>query len=462
MPTIQEDLEAARTKLQSAAEALSDIVNGPASGDGSTVETDAGTVKSVARAIAEIGDTSNQATKTLDNVANGDFASKAVAAGVGDMLAENNLSDVQDVPAARGNLGLGSAAMLDVATGGTGDLLRADGDGSGLTGLATSDPVAQDWALQALMELDAVQNTLGPSAYGRAVADPFNNQTGINSGASSNAVYSAAGYFGNLAVGSNVAVGATVTASMGNNAGTPANLVDNNTGTSWQGSANDASFVAGSYVQFDLGSVQNLSQLRNYLVPSQDNFANVVIKGSVSTAFAGEEVTLGSGTFTNPGSSEYQDIDLVGSARYVRMISTDGSLTGTFNLANPVMYEVQILDADPAAMTLQSDAGVITAAAAPTEVRVQVDIEAIDECVLTGTPAVVLSASRDGGSTFSTITLEDTTTIAAGGRRIIRGTVDVSGQPSGTDIVVKVVTTDDGILFVHGWTVQADQTLTVA
>ena len=223
MPTIQEDLEAARTKLQSAAEALSDIVNGPASGDGSTVETDAGTVKSVARAIAEIGDTSNQATKTLDNVANGDFASKAVAAGVGDMLAENNLSDVQDVPAARGNLGLGSAAMLDVATGGTGDLLRADGDGSGLTGLATSDPVAQDWALQALMELDAVQNTLGPSAYGRAVADPFNNQTGINSGASSNAVYSAAGYFGNLAVGSNVAVGATVTASMGNNAGTPAN-----------------------------------------------------------------------------------------------------------------------------------------------------------------------------------------------------------------------------------------------
>ena len=385
-----------------------------------------------------------------------------MAAGVGDMLAENNLSDVQDVPAARGNLGLGSAAMLDVATGGTGDLLRADGDGSGLTGLATSDPVAQDWALQALMELDAVQNTLGPSAYGRAVADPFNNQTGINSGASSNAVYSAAGYFGNLAVGSNVAVGATVTASMGNNAGTPANLVDNNTGTSWQGSANDASFVAGSYVQFDLGSVQNLSQLRNYLVPSQDNFANVVIKGSVSTAFAGEEITLGSGTFTNPGSSAYQDIDLVGSARYVRMISTDGSLTGTFNLANPVMYEVQIMDADPAAMTLQSDAGVITAAAAPTELRVQVDIEAIDECVLTGTPAVVLSASRDGGSTFSTITLEDTTTIAAGGRRIIRGTVDVSGQPSGTDIVVKVVTTDDGILFVHGWTVQADQTLTVA
>ena len=128
------------------------------------------------------------------------------------------------------------------------------------------------------------------------------------------------------------------------------------------------------------------------------------------------------------------------------------------------MAEARFYEAGAAPdMTLQSKAATIIAAAAPTEIRVQVDIEAVDALTLTGgTPDVVLSASRDGNTTFSTITLDSTTAFSAGQRKMIKGTVDVSGQPSDTDIVVKLVTDNGKEVKIHGRIIQTDQPLTIA
>ena len=80
--TLQSDLETAVADVKADARKLKDIVNGPASGAGSTVATDSGDVKTAARAIAEVGALSGHALKDLTNVPDADFAARARAAGV--------------------------------------------------------------------------------------------------------------------------------------------------------------------------------------------------------------------------------------------------------------------------------------------------------------------------------------------------------------------------------------------
>jgi hypothetical protein len=81
--TLQTDLEQAVARTNTDSARLKAIVNGPASGAGSTVAVDSGPVKTVARAIQEIGDTSNQAIRDLSNVAAADLAASLRAAGEG-------------------------------------------------------------------------------------------------------------------------------------------------------------------------------------------------------------------------------------------------------------------------------------------------------------------------------------------------------------------------------------------
>ena len=113
--TLQTDLEAAVARVLADSNLLRAIVNGPVAGDASLVSVEAGIVKTVARALAEIGDVTNQAIKDFGNVLATDFAAKAIEAGVGgDLRSEDNLAGLADPASARGNLELGSAAIKDV------------------------------------------------------------------------------------------------------------------------------------------------------------------------------------------------------------------------------------------------------------------------------------------------------------------------------------------------------------
>jgi len=134
--TLQTDLEAAVARVLADSLILRAIVHGPVSGDASLVAVEAGIVKTVARALAEIGDVTNQAIKDLTNVLDADFAAKAIAAGVGgDLRGEENLAGLADAEAARGNLGLGNAATRNVGAG-AGDVAAGD---HGHAAMLTSD-----------------------------------------------------------------------------------------------------------------------------------------------------------------------------------------------------------------------------------------------------------------------------------------------------------------------------------
>jgi len=63
----------------------------------------------------------------------------------------------------------------------------------------------------------------------------------------------------------------------------------------------------------------------------------------------------------------------------------------------------------------------------------------------------VFSVSRDGGTTFSAITMAQSGNYNSSGVKIYTGTVDVSGQPSGTSIVLKTTTTATKGFSLHGY-----------
>jgi hypothetical protein len=92
-------------------------------------------------------------------------------------------------------------------------------------------------------------------------------------------------------------------------------------------------------------------------------------------------------------------------------------------------------------MTLVSNA--YTAQAAPTTTRI-----ILDEYTSTGSATVNTDikayASRDGGTTYTQITLADQGTIETN-HRLLSGSVDVSGQPSGTSIKYKIETFNQGV-----------------
>ena len=109
--------------------------------------------------------------------------------------------------------------------------------------------------------------------------------------------------------------------------------------------------------------------------------------------------------------------------------------------------EVTVSSADN--MTLQSNA--FTAGATPTDARIVLFEEDVD--AVTPNTDLKAWASRDGGTTWTQITLADEGDYATG-KQILAGSADISGQPSGTSMKWKVTTLNTKELKLHGVALQ--------
>ena len=107
----------------------------------------------------------------------------------------------------------------------------------------------------------------------------------------------------------------------------------------------------------------------------------------------------------------------------------------------------------PAAVTSTTIvSNAFTAGAAPTSSRIVVFQENVSSITLN--TDIIASISRDGGSNFTTVTLADSGYVTgSSGQRILTGTADISGQPSGTSMRWKLALANNSSK-IHGVSLQ--------
>jgi len=88
-----------------------------------------------------------------------------------------------------------------------------------------------------------------------------------------------------------------------------------------------------------------------------------------------------------------------------------------------------------------------TAVAAPADVRIVVFEQDVDSCTIN--TDILAYASRDNGTTYTAITLTDEGDYASS-QRILAGTADISGQPSGTNMKYKIAGANNKDFKIHG------------
>ena len=214
--------------------------------------------------------------------------------------------------------------------------------------------------------------------------------------------------------------------------GTIASFYDGNTST---GAGDVAGQNAGTHVTIDLGmgnsaeilevvttthAVHGFGNAGTYNVQKSDN-------GSTWTTVDSHTISAGTGqvnttVLTSPGA-----------ARYWRIRYASGATGG-----NAWLGEIEFRATAPGAiidMTVESNP--FTADAAPSTIRLVIDHEAVDPTTI-GTDFTA-EVSRDGGSSWSNVTLSEATDNGSG-RTIQVGEADVSGQLSGTSVKYRLKT----------------------
>jgi len=269
--------------------------------------------------------------------------------------------------------------------------------------------------------------------------DEFEDETGIDIGAGINEIYDPVNKlyqnFGG-AVGTDLVPTMTsnttpsgVCSASSDQAGAPWNAFDDSNTTDWR----SADTVTG-WLQYQFTSAEialSISLQASSLVSFVPK--DFTVQGSNTGAFAGEETILVTVTnqtgwlsneirnfiFTTTGSFQYYRLDITanngGTAIRVRELEFLDGIGGVVN------------------MTLISNSQV--AENIPTEARIILFEEDVDAQILN--TDLKAFASRDGGATFSQMTLSDDGDYQSG-RRILSGSVDLSGQPSGTNMQYKI------------------------
>ena len=330
-------------------------------------------------------------------------------------------------------------SVAALASGGT----YPAGDASAMTGL----PADYTFDIGQLYLMGARLDTpTTPNAGGTQVADEFDDATGIGSLGSATV---ASGYLSNPGgytqyVASGSAFGAGVV-----NYGTTATAFDGTLSTRAQTAC--ACGNTSMYVGKAFSAPQAISQA---IVWNSNNCGfggsstpgtiNIYIYGKNSAPANATDGTLmgSSGAFTDIVTGTSKTIACTGTYQYVWVYVTGGS-SGVSTVSQMEYFTT----AAPSNITTVSNA--YTASSAPTTVSFVVEYQDVSTTAVLNTD-IIVSASRDNGTTWTAVTLVDIGPSPITGARVLKGTATVSGQPSGTSVKWKVATANTKEQRVHG------------
>ena len=369
-----------------------------------------------------------------------------------------------------------------------------------------------------------IDNGAALDDFVKGFSDAFTDETGVNTGANSNSIYSAANdtYGGSVLSSVDTQIGANTSLWQGNKTNWTFGF-SNSDGNNFGMESNESSFggngrttirtvsaynMTGDFLQFRVNNNSSISGLigvvdQNYAshIPgdtTSNYYAGGIFSSSSSHWFNGSPITAGVKAaalwMTSSGVNAY---NITGTASSAVSISYGASgttitlgidpstrnlyakLNGTLNttlnnhwasgtnnksiddnyyIISNATGEGYNVDFDfvqlsqsfgnaNAASTFQTAAQ--TATSQPATVRlVLLGKEEQSQTINTDT---IWSISRDGGTTFSAITMTQSGNYNSSGVKIYTGTVDVSGQPAGTSIVLKQTTTATKGFTLHGY-----------
>ena len=182
-------------------------------------------------------------------------------------------------------------------------------------------------------------------------------------------------------------------------------------------------------------------------IHENDTTIRIRIQESSTGSWSGEEVTIGdTGTFNSSASSLVKTITCSGGTakRFHRAFLTEGGGAQTSFCA-----ELEFTETSTINMVLQSVT--FTAVATPTNARIILFEEDVDSVTInTDLKAFV---SRDGGTTFTQITLIDEGNFETS-KQLLAASIDISGQPTGTSMKWKITTHNTKALKIHGIALQ--------
>jgi hypothetical protein len=331
---------------------------------------------------------------------------------------------------------------LNASTSRHGLLRKLDNDGAHyLDGQGNwSVPAGEvSFAEMALRDIAISKNGAAPlTLLINAFADGFKSVTGINAGGSSNYDASENGVIKPTTILGSRITGGTPTVSGG---GTAANINDNSTGTlvSWTpGNVVGQSVAQRMMAKIDLGSVQPIRRIevKQHKMSSSYEVDNGLYYSSDGTTWT----QLGASITTNTTPTDTVRDGNV-NARYVGFVITPDN----YSSITVSISDLNVYGGDPAAMDVKLTGHAI--ADAPDAIDVMAIVEETD--ALTVNTDLVLSASRDGGTSYAAGTASKLKSVDGKQLWFCPG-IDVSGQPAGSSLSVRIQSASGKGMKIHG------------